>query len=208
MTADRAQQNIESLIIKAPMDGVVSVRENMDAAGGVLLRGHDAAGVSRRRHRDPGRPVIDIFDISSMEIRARVNEQERANIVAGAGRARRVERRARRDARRQGHRRRRARPARQLRGPAAQFEVTLELDTADPRLRPGTSVTVLVQGQTVDNVLLLPRQAVFEKDGKPIVYERTPAGLRAEAHQGAAPHGKPGRGRRRRGRHRGRARHP
>jgi hypothetical protein len=29
----------------------------------------------------------------------------------------------------------------------------------------------------VDDVLLLPRQAVFERDGKPIVYERVSAGF-------------------------------
>jgi hypothetical protein len=64
-------------------------------------------------------------------------------------------------------------------GPLRLFDVTLVLDRADPRLRPGTSVKVVAQGQQVDDVLLLPRQAVFEQDGKPIVYVRTPAGFDA-----------------------------
>jgi hypothetical protein len=33
-----------------------------------------------------------------------------------------------------------------------------------------------VEGETVKNVLLLPRQALFEIDGKPIVYLRTGSG--------------------------------
>jgi HlyD family secretion protein len=177
LAADRAKQNIESLTIKAPMDGIVSIRENMDAAGGVFFGGMTLPSYRVGDTASPGRPVIDIFDTSRMEIRASVNEQERANIapkqavrvessavpgetlmakvtaVSGLGRPD------------------------QLAGPLRTFEVTLELDTADPRLRPGTSVKVLVPGQKVDNVLLLPRQAVFEKEGKPVVYERTPAGF-------------------------------
>jgi hypothetical protein len=31
----------------------------------------------------------------------------------------------------------------------------------------------------VDNVLLLPRQTVFEREGRPIVYERTATGFEA-----------------------------
>src|SRR5207248_2606153 len=44
-------------------------------------------------------------------------------------------------------------------------------------LRPGTAVKLVSPGRKIDNVLVLPRQAVFEVDGKPIVYERTPAGF-------------------------------
>jgi multidrug efflux pump subunit AcrA (membrane-fusion protein) len=111
-----------------------------------------------------------------MEIRASVNEQERANLepkqtvrvhsdvgtgppltaavkaVSGLGKT-------------------------DWAGPLRVFEVTLEIDRADPRLRPGTSVKVVVPGQRVDNVLILPRQAVFEKDGKPVIYERSGAGF-------------------------------
>jgi hypothetical protein len=60
-------------------------------------------------------------------------------------------------------------------GPLRQFDVTLELKDADPRLKPGTTVRVLVDGGTVDKVLLLPRQALFEIEGKPTVYARTGA---------------------------------
>jgi hypothetical protein len=30
-----------------------------------------------------GRPVVDVFDVSTLEVRARVNEQERANVRWG-----------------------------------------------------------------------------------------------------------------------------
>jgi HlyD family secretion protein len=177
LTADRARQNIDSLVIKAPMDGVISVRENTDAAGGFFFSGMTLPPYRVGDTASPGRPIVDIFDVSKMEIRATVNEQERANVtpkqavrvessvvpnatlmakvmtVSGLGRQD------------------------QVAGPLRSFDVTLELDKPDPRLRPGTSVKVVVPGQKVDNVLLVPRQAVFEKEGKPIVYESTATGF-------------------------------
>jgi hypothetical protein len=64
-------------------------------------------------------------------------------------------------------------------GPLRQFEVTMQLARPDPALLPGTSVNLVSTGQKLDNALVLPRQTVFEKDGKPVVYVR--AGARFEA---------------------------
>lgn len=177
MAAERAKQNIESLVIKSPIDGVLAVRDNTDAAGGFFFTGMTMPQYRVGDTANPGRPMLDVFDVSTMEIRASVNEQERVNVspgqtvsvdssvapgvvlkgsvtaVAGLGRPDRND------------------------GPLRTFEVTLALEHADPRLRPGTSVDVVVQGPKVDGVLLLPRQAVFEKDGKQIVYTRASAGF-------------------------------
>src|SRR5206468_3603913 len=52
-----------------------------------------------------------------------------------------------------------------LTGPVRQFDVTLRLDRADPRLRPGTSVRVLLAGRRIESVLQVPLQAVRLKNG-------------------------------------------
>jgi multidrug resistance efflux pump len=174
--ADRARQNIDSLVITAPMDGVTSPRDNYDATGGVMWSGMVLPPYRVGDSVSPGRQVLDIYDTSGMEIRASVNEQDRANVepgqvvevtsnalpdvtlkgkvvnVSGLGRQ---ERRA---------------------GPLRQFEVTFRLEGSHPGLLPGTSVDLVTTGKKVENVLVLPRQAVFEKDGQPIVYERVGAG--------------------------------
>jgi hypothetical protein len=135
---------------------------------------------------NPGRPILDIFDVSRMEIRASVNEQERDNVapgqavkvdcnvapgppldakvvnVSGLGKPDRYS------------------------GPLRMFEVSLALDKADSRLRPGTSVDIVVHGKNVDNTLLLPRQAIFEKTA-PIVHERTPTAS-SRVKSSAPPH--------------------
>ena len=173
LNATRARTNMSNLVLRAPMDGVVSVRENMDAAGGYFYEGMVIPPLRPGDTVYSGRPVVDVFDVSTLEVRARVNEQERANVsvgqvatiesdvlvsikptakvssIAGLGRA---------DSRA---------------GPLRQFDVTLELRDPDPRLRPGSTVRLVVKGETVKNVLLLPRQALFEIDGKPHVYLRS-----------------------------------
>jgi hypothetical protein len=53
---ERAQQVIDSLVLKAPIDGVVAVKDNRDAMGGHDDLRHGHAGVPRGRHRVAGRP--------------------------------------------------------------------------------------------------------------------------------------------------------
>ena len=55
-------------------------------------------------------------------------------------------------------------------GPVREFDVFLQLDTLDPRLRPGMSVQVTVAGRALSDALLLPRHAIFVTAGEPVVY--------------------------------------
>jgi len=55
-------------------------------------------------------------------------------------------------------------------GPMRQFDASLSLKNADGRLRPGTSVSVIIEGKKIDRVLQLPLQAVRQREGKPVVF--------------------------------------
>jgi multidrug resistance efflux pump len=174
LAADRAQQNIDSLVVKASMDGFVVARENRDAAGGFFYSGMSLPEYRAGDNVFPGRPVADVFDLSQMEIRGKINEQQRNNVTVGQ--AATVESPAV--------------PNRKftakvtavsglaqsdmwgMSGPLRDFDVTLKLDQANPLLRPGTSVRLVLAGTRVENVLHVPRQAIFEKNGKPVVYVR------------------------------------
>ena len=83
MTATRARQNMQNLVLRAPMAGVVSVRENMDAGGGMFYEGMSLPAFRVGDTVYSGRPVLDVFDVGTLEVRARVNEQERANVAVG-----------------------------------------------------------------------------------------------------------------------------
>jgi hypothetical protein len=50
------------------------------------------------------------------------------------------------------------------------FEVSIQLANEDPRLRSGFTAQIDYHGGSKKNVLYLPRQALFLKDGKRIVY--------------------------------------
>ena len=78
------------------------MRENRDAAGGFFFSGMTLPPYRVGDTVNPGAQVIDVFDISGMEVRALVNEQDRANVEPEQTMQRGVERRARRRA----HRRR------------------------------------------------------------------------------------------------------
>ncbi len=177
IAAERARQNIDDLVVRAPIDGVVSVRENRDASGGVFYSGMTLPPYRVGDVANPGRPVVDVFDVSRMEIRARVNEQDRGNLSVGqavtvaSDEVPGVPLRAHITAVSSLGR------AVQLAGPLRLFDVTLELDRPDARLRPGTSVRVLATGPRIEDALILPRQAVFERDGKSVVFVRAGDGF-------------------------------
>jgi HlyD family secretion protein len=53
---------------------------------------------------------------------------------------------------------------------SSKFDVEIDLDTADPRLRPGMKCKVEVLIEEVKGVVHVPVDAIFEKDGKTICY--------------------------------------
>jgi HlyD family secretion protein len=65
-----------------------------------------------------------------------------------------------------------ARP--RLRGvPVQYFGVTVTLDRTDPSvMKPGTRVRAVLELENLANAFTIPRQAMFEKDGKKIVYRK------------------------------------
>lgn len=180
--ADRARRNIESLTVKAEMPGLVVVRENRDASGGMFFSGMTLPEYRAGDTVGGGRPVLDVFDISGMEVRTRIDEHQRDNVLVGQDALVRFD----------------AMPGLEIAAkvisvanlatrsmeapsPIRQFDAVLQLARMDPRLRPGTSVRVLLKGRTVPEATYVPRTAIFEKDGKPVVYVRRPESAHFEA---------------------------
>jgi len=54
--------------------------------------------------------------------------------------------------------------------PTRQFDVTVELDHPNPRLRSGFIAHLTMLGEEVKGALNIPRVAIFAKEGKPVVY--------------------------------------
>jgi multidrug resistance efflux pump len=174
-----ARQNIENMTVRTPIDGVVVLKQNMDASGGMFYSGMSLPEYRAGDMVWAGRMIAEILDPRGLELQAKVNEADRANLNAGQPADVRVH----------------GLPAgafpgtiKTVAGVAARgfffdndsrrkFDTTLQLTRADERLRPGLSADVVISGQQLDGVLYVSRQALFEKDGKPVVYARTGTGF-------------------------------
>jgi multidrug resistance efflux pump len=172
IATQRVQQVIDSLVLRAPLDGVVSLKENRDAAGGMFF-GQQLPEYREGDQVGPGRPVADVIEAGRMEVRAKVDENDRGNLTEGQRAMVYVD----------------ALPGEEftakvgaLAGLANRafwessatrlFDVTFHFDKIEPRLRAGSSARVVVDGNTLDGALHLPRQAVFARSGKNHVFVR------------------------------------
>jgi len=171
MAMERAQTIIDNLVVKAPTDGVVSVKENRDGqffffTGMILPQYREGDSTFS------GRNIADIVESGKMEVRAKVTEIDRDNLQAGQPATVQVD----------------ALPGRTfaakvgpLSGSASrgsffetsavrQFDINLQLDRPDPAMRAGSSLRVVIDGHEIKDALHVPRQAVFEKNGKNYVF--------------------------------------
>lgn len=170
MGADRARMNLDTLVLKSPIDGVIIVRENRDATGGFFFSGMSLPEWRAGDTAFAGRPMFDVYDAAAMEIRATVNEQERTNLTVGQAAS--IELKSAAGAPRAGKITTLGSLGRGTQGPLRLFDVVLALDEPDPALLPGSSVAIVVKGRTLENALWVPRHALFDKDGKTHVYVR------------------------------------
>lgn len=177
-----ARQNIDNMTVKAPIDGVVVVRQNMDASGGMYYSGMTLPDYRAGDMVGSGRLVAEIMDTSGLEIQAQVNEADRANVNQGQHADVRVDGlpggpfpatiRNVSSAAVRGYYRNEGR---------RKFDTILALAAPDERLRCGLSARVTIAGQQLKGVLYVPRQALFEKEGKPLVHIRAGRGFEPRA---------------------------
>ena len=180
IAADFARKSIESMTVRAPLDGLVIIKENQDAGGNFGFMGMTLPDYRVGDTVQPGRNVAEIVDLSEMEIKTRISETERSSITSGAAADVQVE----------------ALPGSPMKGaskgvgsPAQkafwepetsrQFNAAFALTRPSAALRPGMTARVVVQGETLKSVIHLPRQVLFEKDGRPVVYVRDGTSFRA-----------------------------
>ncbi|HEY4580125.1 MAG TPA: efflux RND transporter periplasmic adaptor subunit, partial [Candidatus Acidoferrales bacterium] len=167
-----AKQNIDNMTLKAPSSGLVSIKEaqlNFSFDGMVVpdLRAGDIVW--------SGRGIAEIMQVQEMEILAKVSENDRANINPGQAVEVRLD--AKPDQALTGRVKTvGAMAAREMwwraSGTERKFDATFTLDRSAADVRPGTTANIIIVGDHVLNALYLPRQAVFDKDGKPVVYVR------------------------------------
>jgi multidrug resistance efflux pump len=172
LAMQRAQSVIESLQLKAPLDGIVMVKENRDAMGGMMIWGMPMPEYRAGDSVWPGRPVMDVIENGRMELRAKVDENDRTNLTEGQAAVIDVDTIPGRTFKAKVGTL--SAPARRAewegQTSTRQFDLSFSFDELDPRMRAGASASVTVEGRQIANALTLPRQAVFQKSGKTHVF--------------------------------------
>ena len=168
--AETARKNIEKMTLKAPVAGYVNVERNTNSNWffpGMTFPLYQIGDSVRA-----GMGVVQIPDLATWEVTARINEQDRGYLTAGQPAEFTIV----------------ALPGRTYKGKVTnlggttgppwdrRFECKLALEHPTPELRPGMSAGIIVETGRLEGVLAVPAQALFERDGKPYVYLKTSAG--------------------------------
>jgi HlyD family secretion protein len=177
-----AQDNIEKMTIRAPVNGIVVMGQNIEAlvSVGLILSISDIPDYRAGDQAYPGRPIAQIQDVDQVEVYSKVLEADRGNLTAGQPVEIWLD----------------SRPTQPYTGTikslassaasssslstiellasysSRSFDAVFELDPEGEQLKLGTTAQIVIRGRNMDNALSLPRQAIFQKDGRPVVYVR------------------------------------
>jgi len=165
----RAEDGLQRLQVKAPTDGVVNVLPNY-RSGSMMgsspeFRQGDRAWA--------GAAILELPDLSSVHLLARLDESDRSRLQPGQEADVRIE----------------AVPGRDFKAkingisvlarmdhtsgwpPPRNFDLDLILLELDPRIRPGMTAVARIATERVPDVVLVPAEAIFQRDGSPVVYK-------------------------------------
>jgi HlyD family secretion protein len=171
LAMDRAELNIKNMRITSPIDGLMVIHGNRDSTGGFFMDGMTLPDYHVGDQVNPGSSIAEVIDSSKLEISAQVGETDRTNLKTGQSVDIKVD----------------ALPGETFTGKVRtvggatarefwddnakhKFDVAIQLDRADPRLRPGFEAQLSILGDHLTKAVSLPAEAVFEHDGKKIVY--------------------------------------
>jgi HlyD family secretion protein len=158
----QAEEGLQALQVTAPHDGILVLMRNwrgdMPRVGDTMWR---------------GQPIGEIPELTSMQAEVFVLEADAAGLAVDQkatlfleadsrtqfkGKVKSVDKVAR---------------PRIPRQPVQYFGVTVELERTDLKLmKPGTRVRATLEVENQSNAFAIPRQALFEKEGKKLVYRK------------------------------------
>ena len=161
---------LDSLVLRAPTDGVVVIQSNWRASGPMAAPAPFKAG----DRAWPGAALIELPDASSLKMEGRIEEADRGRLRIGQAANIRVD----------------AVTDRSFGGKISEisatastdfsggwpfprnFTVGISVDTFDARLNPGMGAVARVAVDRVPDAIVIPGAAIFRKAGRTVVYVR------------------------------------
>lgn len=168
---ERAERQVSALHVSAPTDGTVNILPNYRSATPMGTPQEYRMG----DRAFPGAVILELPDLSAVYLTARIDEADRGQLSDGQSATIRLDAIADRDYQAK---------VRQISllarvdfssgwPPPKQFDLTLEIENPDERLRPGMSAAARIAVGQVTDVLLVPSSAIFFEDGSTVVFRRT-----------------------------------
>src|SRR5688500_6359282 len=159
-----AERQLGGLQLLSPVDGVVAIMPNWrSCCPPPDFKAGDRAW--------PGQIIAEVPDLSTLRVTAKLEEAERGRMQPGQRVVVRAD----------------AVPDKEMIGtiadisalarvdfsnwpPQRNFDMIVQIDQMDPRLRPGMNTTVRVAVDRVADAVLIPARAIFEKEGRSVAY--------------------------------------
>jgi multidrug resistance efflux pump len=171
LSMEQAEQNIKNMHITSPIDGLVVIHGNRESTGGFFMDGMTLPDYHVGDQVNPGSSIAEVINISHLEVSAQVGETDRINLKPGQSVEIKID----------------ALPGETFSGKLQtvggatshefwddiaqrKFDVAVELDSIDPRLRPGFALHLSILGDNLSRAVSVPGEAVFDHGGKKVVY--------------------------------------
>jgi multidrug efflux pump subunit AcrA (membrane-fusion protein) len=165
----RAEQGLKNLELRAPSAGMVSVLPNFRS--GSMFGGQQDFQEGDRAWA--GAAILELPDLSSVHLEARLDESDRGRLQPQQDATVRIE----------------AIPGKDFKArlndisvlakvdfssgwpPPKRFDLNLAFLEIDSKMRPGMTAVARIATERVPDVTLVPSDAIFQRDGAPIVYK-------------------------------------
>ncbi|MDH5744033.1 MAG: efflux RND transporter periplasmic adaptor subunit [Candidatus Aminicenantes bacterium] len=157
-----AKKSLADMTLMAPKEGLVVLKE--------IWKGTGMSKVQEGDQVWPGYPILEIPDLSAMEIKMYLNEVDVSKVAPGqealitidafpdmvfGGKVERIASMA---------------TKKDWDAKIKTFETVVSLNEMDSRMRPGMTCLTEIIIKKIPEVIFVPIEAVFEKEGKTVVY--------------------------------------
>src|SRR6266404_5819239 len=169
-----AQRQMEALTVRSPVDGMVTLLPNFRA----VMWGTVPPDFKEGDRAWPGASVAEIPDLSQIRFEARIDESDRGRLNPKQQAVVHID----------------AVPDKDFTAtirdistlakldfsgwpPTKNFSIDIQIEATDPRIRPGMSANSRIAVDRIPDSILLPAEAMFQKNGRSVVYVQKRSGF-------------------------------
>ena len=169
---EQAERNLAALALVSPVDGVITILPNSRARTSIM--GGTTPVFKEGDRSYAGAAIAELPELSTIQANAPVYEADRGKVALGQPVALRVD----------------GVPDKEHRGKVSEisplakldyssypikksFDLAVQLEQPDPRLRPGMSANFRVEVERLPNSIVIPAEAVFDRGGRMVAYVLT-----------------------------------